>query len=144
MNPLLPILRFGAVVTAVTGFLLAAGLLMTRSSPTGTWEAIVWACAVVFVGSMVGMIPLVLGAPAPEGRTGAGTTPGLAPGVGPAAVSRFLASMLVRMGSVAVGSVAVVLLGEVAVKPFLLWLAVSYLALLIVETAFALRVFRRL
>ena len=52
--------------------------------------------------------------------------------------------MLLRMGAVGVGALAVVLLAEVRVEPFLLWLAVSYLVFLIVDTAFALRVFRSL
>ena len=128
-----PLLRFAAIGTAVTIGLLVAGSWWTRNAPAGTHEAMVWACAVVFAGSLVGAVPLVLG---PGGPAGAG--------VGPEGVSRFLAAMLVRMGAVAVGAGAVIFLGEVRVESFLLWLAVGYLAFLIVDTAFALRVFRSL
>ena len=131
-----PILRFAAIGTAVTIGLLVAGSWWTRNAPAGTHEAMVWACAVVFAGSLVGAVPLVLGPGGQGGPVGAG--------VGPEAVSRFLAAMLVRMGAVAVGAGAVIFLGEVRVESFLLWLAVGYLAFLIVDTAFALRVFRSL
>ncbi len=132
-----PILRFAAIGTGVTAGLLGVGFLLTRNSAAGTREAMVWACVVVFVGSLVGALPLVSGLSATAGLPGT-----VGPASGPAAVSRFLAAMLLRMGAVGVGAVAVVLLGEVRVEPFLLWLAVSYLAFLIVDTAFALRVFR--
>ncbi|MCH7665916.1 MAG: hypothetical protein IH936_08320 [Acidobacteria bacterium] len=142
-----PLLRFAAIGTAVTIGLLVAGSWWTRNAPAGTYEAMVWACAVVFAGSLVGAMPLVLGqggvlAPGAPGEPPAGA--GVGPARGPEAVSRFLAAMLVRMGAVAVGAGAVIFLGEVRVESFLLWLAVGYLAFLIVDTAFALRVFRSL
>jgi hypothetical protein len=90
-----------------------------------------WACGVVLLGSILGMVPLVSRV---SGRAS----------VGPAGVSRFLAAMLLRLVAVGVGAGVVILFGEVEVEPFLLWLAVSYLVFLILDTAFALRVFRRL
>jgi len=127
-----PTLRFAAIGTAVTAGLLGVGILVTRDSAAGTREAMVWACMVVFLGSLLGSLPLAWGASAG----------GAAAAVGPEGVSRFLATMLLRMGAVGVGAVAVVFLGDVRVEPFLLWLAVSYLVFLVVDTAFALRVFR--
>ncbi len=124
-------LRFTAIAIAVTVVLLVAGALLTRDAAPGARESMVWACGVVLLASILGAVPLVSGA-------GADVT------AGPAGVSRFLAAMLLRLGAVGIGAVAVVLLGEVEVEPFLLWLAVAYLVFLIVDTAFALRVFRRL
>ncbi|MCP4200914.1 MAG: hypothetical protein GY769_03165 [bacterium] len=124
-------LRFAAIAIAVTVVLLVAGTLLTCDAAPGARESMIWACGVVFLGSILGAVPLISGA-------------GAAASAGPAGVSRFLAAMLVRLGAVGIGAVAVVLLGEVEVAPFLLWLAVSYLVFLIVDTAFALRVFRRL
>ena len=126
-----PALRFGAVATAATLALLAVGAVLTRNADPSVREAMIWACGVVLVGSILGVVPLVVGA-----------AEGVAPG--PAGVSRFLVAMLLRLGAVGAGAVVVVLFGEVDVESFLLWLAVSYLVLLIVDTAFALRVFRRL
>ena len=125
------IVRFSAIATMVTVGLIVAGSWWTRDAAAGTREAMIWACAVVFLGSLLGSLPLALEA------TGASAS-------GPGGVSRFLAAMLLRMGAVGVGALAVVLLAEVRVEPFLLWLAVSYLVFLIVDTAFALRVFRSL
>ena len=136
-------LRFAAIGTAVTIGLLVAGSWWTRNAPAGTREAMVWACAVVFAGSLVGAVPLAL-VPGRVSGPGEPAGAGLGPAIGPAAVSRFLATMLVRMGAVGVGAVAVIFLGEVRVESFLLWLAVCYLAFLMVDTAFALRVFRSL
>lgn len=130
-------LRFGAAATAVVALVLAIGLALGRSAPAGSREAMLWACGVALVGTLAGLVPLLGG-----GAVGDGSK--ARPGAGPAAVSRFLASMLLRLAAVAVGSGAVLVLGNVSAKPFLLWLAVSYLALLVVETAFALRVFRSL
>lgn len=151
-----PILRFAAIGTAVTIGLLVAGSWWTRNAPAGTHEAMVWACAVVFAGSLVGAVPLVLGPgrgpgrvlePGEPGEPGEPEAPaggGVGPAIGPEAVSRFLGAMLVRMGAVGVGAGAVIFLGEVRVEFFLLWLAVSYLAFLIVDTAFALWAVRSL
>lgn len=124
-------LRFTGIATAVTLVLLAVGVVLTRNADPGVREALIWACGIVWAGSILGVAPLVVGA-----------AEGVAPG--PAGVSRFLVAMLLRLGAVGVGAVAVVLLGDVDVQAFLLGLAVSYLVFLVIDTAFALRVFGRL
>ncbi len=61
-----------------------------------------------------------------------------------AAVNRALLAMLVRLGLVAVLAVLFLLRLEVALRPFLVWLVVGYLALLAVDTVWAVRSFRSL
>ena len=56
----------------------------------------------------------------------------------------FTASMVLRLLVVAALAGAVIWLLEPARKPFLLWLAISYLVLLAADTGFAQAVLRRL
>lgn len=138
MTALIRFAAFAALAAAVSAALLAAGLLSTRGSTEGTREAILWACTVGWLGSLAGAIPLVLGL-TPRTDTAAPRA-----AAGPEAVSRMLAAMLLRLGVVGLGALAAIFLAGLVVKPFLLWLAASYLALLVVETGFALRSFRSL
>lgn len=131
-----PLLRFAALAGAVSLCLLGVGVFATRGGAAGGREAMFWACGVVILGSLLGAVPLVL---ARREKSGAAGT-----AVGPAAVSSFMAAMLLRMGAVAIGAAGVIFLAEVEAKPFLLWLAVGYLVFLVLETAFALRLFRSL
>lgn len=112
---------------AVIGLLVALGLFLTRGAEAEIRQAMLLACAIAFLGSLVGAIPLLKN-----------TSPD------PAGASRFLAAMLLRLGAVSLGALAVTLIGPVRLEPFLLWLAAGYLVLLVVDTAFALRAFRSL
>jgi hypothetical protein len=131
-----PLPRFAALAGGLAAGFLAVGVLATRDGAAGGSEAMFWAWGVVLLGSLAGAVPLVLASP----ETGRGR----AASVGPAAVSSFLAAILLRMGAVGVGAAAVIFLVDIEAKPFLLWLAVGYLLFLILETAFALRLFRSL
>jgi len=131
-----PLTKYAVLAGGVAVCLLGAGAFVTRGGSAGGREAMFWACGVVIVGSLLGAVPLILA----KGEKGGGS----APAVGPAAVSSFMAAMLLRMGAVAIGAAGVIFLVEVEAKPFLLWLAVGYLVFLVLETAFALRLFRSL
>ena len=89
------------------------------------------ACGVSFVGSAVGALPI---ATAGAGGAGGGLE-------GP---RRLTASMVLRLLVVAVLAGAVLWLVGPERKPFLLWLAISYLVLLVADTGFAQAVLRRL
>ncbi len=145
---------FLAVAFALTASLTAAGyVLLPRFYGFAGAQAAIWASAVALFGSLAGVVPLLSGVspgsahetPADDGQSG--TSSGGVGGVpgGPlVGASRFLASMLLRLGAVGIGALAVGLFGVVHLEPFLLWLAVSYLALLVVDTALSLRIARSL
>jgi hypothetical protein len=116
---------FLALLVACTAGLILVGWAPTRRlGGEPAVGAMVLACLLCCVGSVVGSLPLVLsrffGGPA-------GATP-----VG------FLASLAVRFSWV-VGSAAVVALaGWAEPRPFLIWVGVSYLAFLVVDVWYAL------
>ncbi|MFQ5525761.1 MAG: hypothetical protein ACE5GX_05815 [Thermoanaerobaculia bacterium] len=127
------LLGFLAAAVAITALLTLTGRLVLpgRYGPEAV-AAVYWSCAIVLFGSVVGVLPLVLGGP-PSPRED-----------GPAAATRFLASMLVRLGSVALGAAVAVVLGAVSLEPFLIWLGASYLLLLVVDTVFVFTASRSL
>lgn len=134
---------FLAIACGVTLGVGALGyVLLPRNYGPEAVEAVIWACGVALLGSVVGAVPLFLGGP--PGASTAAPGPRSAPPSPMAGVSRFMAAMLLRLGAVGIGALAVVALGAVSVEPFLLWLAASYLVLLVVDTAFALRTFQSL
>lgn len=120
-------ISFVLVATLVTAGVATLGLMVNRTAGAETHQAVVWACLASLGGSVVAAIPLF--GPAETG---------------PAGASRFLASMMIRLGLAGLAALAVVVLEPVPASPFLLWLGVAYLSLLIVDTVFALRVFRSL
>ena len=120
-------LVFLAALAGLTLLLAAIGYLPTRSvaGESGV-AAMLLACGVSLVGSAVGAVPIAMARNAREG------------------LKRFIASMALRLLVVAVlAGVAYWILDPERV-PFLLWLAISYLALLVADTGFAQAVLRRL
>ena len=121
-------LLFLAALAGLTLVLLAAGYLSTRSAAgEAALPAMVLACAVNFVGSAVGGLPIA------TARVG-----------GMEGLTRFTISMVLRLLVVALLAAGVMLLLGPERKPFLLWLAISYLVLLAADTGFAQAVLRRL
>ena len=134
MSALRRYLLFLAALVGLTLLLLAVGYLPTRSlAGEVALPAMFLACAVVFVGSAVGALPI-----ATTGRRQVEGNPGID------GLKRFTASMVLRLLLVALLAGAVIWFLEPARKPFLLWLAISYLVLLAADTGFAQAVFRRL
>jgi hypothetical protein len=123
--------RYLLFLTALVGLslvLLAIGYRPTRSmAGEAALPAMLLACAVSFVGSAVGALPIA------TARVG-----------GLEGLKRFTASMVLRLLLVAALAGAVIWLLDPERKPFLLWLAISYLVLLMADTGFAQAVLRRL
>jgi hypothetical protein len=121
-------LLFLAALLGLTLALLAVGYLPTRSlAGAAGLPAMLLACGVSFVGSAVGGLPIAT-----------------ARASGLEGLKRFTASMVLRLAVVAALAGAVIWLLGPERKPFLLWLALSYLVLLVADTGFAQAVFRRL
>jgi hypothetical protein len=120
-------LWFLVCVVAVVGALAALGYVPTRRLGGEEAVAAMWAgCAVGAVASLVGLLPFVFGrgVSTPAGRFQA-----------------MLLAMAVRFGVVLVLGLVAALSGWFEHGPLLLWIAISYVALLAVETRFALRGF---
>lgn len=117
-------LRFLLWVVAATAVLLLVGYVPTRR--LGGEEglpAMIAGCAVGALASAIGGLPVLLirgGSPA-------------------ARVMATMGSMALRLFVVAILAVAVALSGLFERVPLLIWIAVSYAVLLIVDTRYALR-----
>ncbi len=121
-------LLFLAALVALSLVLLAVGYLPTRSmAGEAALPAMLLACGVSFIGSAVGGLPIA------TARDG-----------GLEGLKMFTASMVLRLLVVAALAGAVIWLLGPERKPFLLWLAISYLLLLGADTGFAQIVLRRL
>lgn len=120
-------LVFLAALAGLTSLLVAVGYLPTRSvAGEAGAAAMLLACGIALFGSAVGAVPIALARDAQEG------------------LKRFTASMVLRLLVVAVlAGVAFWVLAPER-RPFLLWLAISYLVLLVADTGFAQAVLRRL
>ena len=121
-------LTFLAAVAGVTVVMVLVGYWPTRSLGGEPAVVAMWfACGVSLVASAVSGLPIV------RARSG-----------GLSAFKLFVASIVLRLFTVAVGGVAVAMGAGLEPKPFLLWLAISYLALLVVDTAYTWTTLRRL
>ena len=122
-------LRFLALAAGAAALLAALGWLPTRNlAGEAGGAALLAACAVCWMASALGGVPVLLAEAERE--------PGDGPGHPPPAVT--FGSMLVRLAAVAGLALAVTLSGLVARTPFLVWTALGYLALLVVDTRYAL------
>ena len=120
-------LVFLAALGGLTSLLVAVGYLPTRSlAGEAGAAAMLLACGIALVGSAVGAVPIATVRDPKEG------------------LKRITGSMVLRLLVVAVlAGVAYWLLAPER-RPFLLWLAISYLVLLVADTRFAQAVLRRL
>jgi len=120
--------RYLALVAATAAALVVVGYLPTvRLGGEGAVPAMFAGCAVSVVASLFGSAPLLL----IRGRTPAD------------GVNAVLGSIVVRLATVVMLAVAVALGGLFANMPFLLWVAISHAALLVVDTVHALGRLRR-
>jgi len=122
-------LRFAAAAGGVAGLLVLVGWLPTgRLAGSGGVAAMLAGCAIGLAGSLVGGLAVACGER--SGPDGAGR-----PGAPP--VFRALAATGLRFG-VVVGLAAVAgLSGRFPLRPLLLWTAIGYLALLVVDSRYA-------
>ncbi len=120
-------LRFSGTVAALLAVLVAVALSLSSGRGTGWREAALAACLASGLASL-----------------GSGVLLAVRGGTPHSALNRFLIATVLRL--LLIGCLAAVfLLGiGVAQGPFLLWLVVSYLALLAVDTFFTVTVFESL
>ena len=127
-------LLFLAALAGITLALLAIGYLPTRSiGGEVALPAMLLGCAVSFVGSALGALPIA--------TAGSGERAGVA---GVEGLKRITAAMALRLLLVAALAGGVLWLLSPSRRPFLLWLAISYLVLLVADTGFARATLRRL
>jgi hypothetical protein len=120
-------LRFVGIAAGTGVALAVLGYAATRRwGGEGAVAAMVVACAVSVAASAAGALPVVFGR---------GTSPA-------ERLNRTLGAMLARLVVALAGGAAVALGGWVPARPLIIWLAISYLVLLVVDTAYALRVLR--
>lgn len=116
--------RFLALAVAVTVAVGAIGVVPTRrlAGEEGL-PALLAGCLIGLLSSALGGLPIALW----RDRTPAGR------------VTAMMASTAVRLLAVAVLGIAAALSGQLARMPLLLWIAISYAALLGVDAWYALR-----
>ena len=122
--PVRSYLNFVLFLSLVAVGTLAVGFVPTRA--LGGSEAVrgmVIGCGLSFLGSLVGGIPLAVGARQPPQARG----------------SYLLASMAIRMLVVLGGALVVLLTLEVGRPALLIWVAISYLAFLAIDVGYAVR-----
>lgn len=125
--------RFLLLAGAIVIFLAGVGYVPTKrlAGSDGTLAMAV-GCVISLVASAMGALPVVLA------RRHAGTDSQAAG----RRVTAVMMSMAVRFLVVLILGVAAALSGLFVTAPLLVWLAISYLALLAADTMFALRVLR--
>lgn len=129
-TPAAEYLRFLVWAAVVAAVAAAVGWWPTRRlAGEGALPAMLVGCAVSLIASAVGAIPVAL-----SRQAAAVPTPA-------ARLQAMLASMGLRFGVVLALGVAASLLGGLARGPLLIWIAIGYLALLAVDTWYAVRGF---
>ena len=119
-------LRFLAWAVAVAAVLVVLGWVPTRRlGGESAVPAMFAGCVVVILASALGAVPIALAGGARGGSA--------------QRTQAVLLSMAVRLGAVVLLAVAAVLSGWFPRKPLLLWVAISYVAMLVVDTRYALQ-----
>lgn len=114
--------QFVLLLVIIAALLTGPGYFVSRRlGGEGGIIAMFWGCGLSFLASAVGGLPLLIGGRSPR-ETGV----------------LQLSSLAIRMGVTLLGVLAIVLGTEVSRKPFLLWVAFSYLIFLIVDVGFVL------
>jgi hypothetical protein len=126
-SPAAEYLRFsGWALAAATGAALLGYLPTLHLGGEGALPAMIAGCAVGFLASLAGGVPVALArrSSQPTVRSQAA-----------------MASMAVRFGVVLALGLAVALSGLFERGPLLVWIAISYMALLVVDTWYAVKGF---
>ncbi|HEX6201630.1 MAG TPA: hypothetical protein VF100_01430 [Thermoanaerobaculia bacterium] len=119
---------FAAVAVAAIALLAAAGWLpMRRLAGADGVTAMLVACGINLAASLVAAVPVARAARR-RGEGGTGDARGVVAALG---------AMAIRFVTVSAATVAAALAGIAPVAPLLVWAAVSYLVLLVVDTAWA-------
>ncbi|HKV06630.1 MAG TPA: hypothetical protein VJ725_00740 [Thermoanaerobaculia bacterium] len=125
-SPAAGYLRFLVWATVVTAAVALLGYLPTqRLGGEGAIPAMLAGCVVGLLASLAGGAPVALGQRA-----------------GPAAAHQtMMLAMAVRFVAALALGLAVALSGLFAVRPLLVWIAIAYVALLVVDTWYAVKGF---
>ncbi|RME37605.1 MAG: hypothetical protein D6788_09125 [Planctomycetota bacterium] len=120
-------LRFAGLAIGVSMGLVAAGYPATNRWGGAASVPSLWTgCGVSLIGSLIGAIPPVLWSAAPD-----------------KAVVGWMAGMALRLLVVLILALAVVLGGWSERAAFLIWVAISYAVLLVVDTVYGVRTLSR-
>ncbi len=115
--------RFALLVVAMSALLGVVGYFPTRSfSAEGAVPAMISALVVAALGSIIGAVPILL-----------------ADWQGSARPQVVMVSMFVRLVAVVLLAAFVALTLGLEPAPFLIWLALAYLLLLVVDTRYAMK-----
>ena len=116
-------LGFAAAAALVAGGLAATGAAVGGESGAfpGTAAGALAGCAVSLAASLAGGLAIALRPPDPR-----------------AVAARALGATGLRLAAVAALAAVVALSGKVAIRPLLVWTAISHLALLVIDTRYAL------
>jgi hypothetical protein len=125
-SPAAGYLRFLVWATVVTAAVALLGYLPTqRLGGEGAIPAMLAGCAVGLLAALAGGVPVALGRRA-----------------GPAAAHQtMMLAMAVRFVAALALGLAVALSGQFAVRPLLVWIAIAYVVLLVVDTWYAVKGF---
>lgn len=118
-------MKFLALSLSTTVVVLILGYLPTiRLSGKDSVTEMVAGCCISFVASVIGMIPVWLAQRNPSGNV----------------AMAVLASTVVRFFVALVLSLVVALSGLLSTTPLLLWVAISYMVLLLTDTIYAVQI----
>lgn len=118
-------MKFLALSLSTTVAVLILGYLPTiRLAGKDAVTEMVAGCCISFVASVIGMIPVWLAQRNPSGNV----------------AMAVLASTVVRFFVALVLSLAVAMSGLMKITPLLLWVAISYLVLLITDTLYLVQI----
>ena len=117
-------MKFLALSLSTTVAVLILGYLPTiRLAGKDAITEMVAGCCISFVASLIGMIPVWLAQRNPSGNI----------------AMAVLASTVVRLFVAMVLSLSIALSGLMKITPLLLWVAISYLVLLLTDTVYAVQ-----
>ena len=121
-------LKFVGVLAAIVLALMLIGFLPTRAiAGEGTWPSMFVGCLVSLVASAVGAVPLAMN----SGDTSGG-------------MQLAFMAMAIRLAAVVAGGVVAASIPGLSAPVVLIWIAISYMVLLIADTRFGLTILRAL
>ena len=121
-------LKFSGLAVLVTVGVAAVGWKPTQGMVgSGGIEAMLAGCGISLLASLLGALPVTWSR-----------------GKGPQAVQMVLVAMVTRLGVVAILTTLMILSGRFLPMPLLLWVGLSHVALLIIDSRYALRTAREL
>ncbi|MCZ6726462.1 MAG: hypothetical protein O7A98_03805 [Acidobacteria bacterium] len=120
-------LRLSTLLLLAGSALVLVGWIPTRRlGGIEGLQAMLAGCGVCLLASLVGALPVIRSKPGHSAQN----------------ITTLMGSMLLRLASAALLTLIVASQGRFAIKPLLVWVGISYLAFLPVDTYFSLRATR--